>query len=101
MINYFGIGMDGEISSAFEKKRTANRFCNKAVYAWEGAKRILCCCCITEPLDKQIAFLRTVKEEKNTVSRMNETMDSLNQQLIDKDGNSGNVLFSTSKTIPA
>ena len=77
MINYFGIGMDGEISQAFEKKRTSNRCCNKAVYAWEGAKRILCCCFMSTPLDKQIAYLRTVKDEKNTVTRMNETVDSL------------------------
>lgn len=101
MINYFGIGMDGEISLAFEKKRTSNRFCNKVVYGWEGAKKILCCCCTSSPLDKQIAYLRTTKEEKNTTSRMNETMDSLNQQLIDKNADTGNVLFSTSKTIPA
>lgn len=101
MINYFGIGMDGEIASSFEKNRTSNRCCNKVVYCWEGAKRILCCCCTTQPLDKQIAYLRTAKEDKITTTRVNETIDSLNQQLLVKDQDKGKVVFSTTKNIPA
>jgi hypothetical protein len=83
MINYFGIGLDGEISQAFEKKRTSYRCCNKLVYGWEGAKRILCCCCCccccaTVPLNKQISYIKVITKENNTLSRINDTVDSLN-----------------------
>ena len=42
-VNYFSLGFDARVGFQFEQRRTSNRFCNKVVYACEGAKRIFCC----------------------------------------------------------
>lgn len=42
MINYFGIGEDGRIGFAVEKRRTANRCCNKCLYFLYGVEFIVC-----------------------------------------------------------
>ena len=42
-MNYFSLGFDARVGFQFEQRRTSNRFCNKVVYACEGAKRIFCC----------------------------------------------------------
>lgn len=39
--NYCSIGLDARIGFGFDKNRTKNRWCNKLVYAWEGAKKFL------------------------------------------------------------
>ena len=40
-INYMSIGFDAKIGFMFGQKRTRNRICNKAIYAWEAGKNIL------------------------------------------------------------
>lgn len=42
MINYFGIGEDGRIGFAVEKRRTANRYLNKFLYFFYGVE-FFCC----------------------------------------------------------
>lgn len=66
MINYFGMGMDAKIGTGFEKKRTSVRCCNKVVYAYEGFKRIFCCCCKPETISKQLEYLKTKKDEHSS-----------------------------------
>lgn len=34
------IGVDGRIGLGFDKHRTKYAFCNKAVYCWEGFKKL-------------------------------------------------------------
>jgi diacylglycerol kinase (ATP) len=40
MCNYFSIGIESRIGLGFDKKRTKSQFLNKAVYGWEGLKKI-------------------------------------------------------------
>ena len=47
MSNYFSLGVDARIGLGFDKARTRSQFKNKAVYAWEGFKK-LCCLPVTE-----------------------------------------------------
>jgi hypothetical protein len=44
MINYFGMGEDGRIGIEFEKNRKGNKYCNDCTYAWQGFKKLICCC---------------------------------------------------------
>ncbi len=44
MINYFGLGEDGRIGVGFERMRTSNRCCNKAVYGLIGFCFFVGCC---------------------------------------------------------
>uniref|UniRef100_A0A6U6R1T8 Diacylglycerol kinase n=1 Tax=Zooxanthella nutricula TaxID=1333877 RepID=A0A6U6R1T8_9DINO len=39
--NYLGIGLDARVGFGFDKSRQHNRHANKAVYAWEGTKKLL------------------------------------------------------------
>ena len=41
MVNYFSVGVDAQIGMGFDKHRTHNRICNRCVYTWEGAKKLL------------------------------------------------------------
>jgi len=45
MAHSFSFGIDARIGLGFERNRTSYRCCNQVVYAWEGIKRLLCCCC--------------------------------------------------------
>ena len=40
MCNYFSIGIESRIGLGFDKKRTKSQFLNKAVYGWEGLKKL-------------------------------------------------------------
>ena len=42
MVNYASMGFDGRVGLGFDSKRTNSRFCNKAMYGWEGFKKIFC-----------------------------------------------------------
>lgn len=46
MSNYFSLGVDARIGFGFDKMRTKSQVLNKAVYAWEGCKK-LCCLPVT------------------------------------------------------
>ena len=40
MCNYFSVGIESRIGLGFDKKRTKSQFLNKAVYGWEGIKKM-------------------------------------------------------------
>jgi diacylglycerol kinase (ATP) len=40
MINYFSIGVDARIGLSFDRNRQNSRVVNKAVYCWEGFKKM-------------------------------------------------------------
>ena len=40
MCNYFSVGIESRIGLGFDKKRTKSQFLNKAVYGWEGLKKL-------------------------------------------------------------
>jgi len=40
MCNYFSVGIESRIGLGFDKKRTKSQFLNKAVYGWEGIKKL-------------------------------------------------------------
>mmetsp|Transcript_23305 Transcript_23305/g.42138 ORF Transcript_23305/g.42138 Transcript_23305/m.42138 type:complete len:542 (+) Transcript_23305:125-1750(+) len=39
--NYAGFGLDARVGLGFDKHRARSRFMNKAIYAWEGIKKLL------------------------------------------------------------
>ena len=42
VVNYASMGFDGRVGLGFDSKRTNTRLCNKAMYGWEGFKKICC-----------------------------------------------------------
>jgi len=41
MCNYFSLGLDARIGVGFDKGRAGSQLANKAVYGWEGTKKLL------------------------------------------------------------
>lgn len=57
MINYFGVGEDGRIGFAVEKRRTANRYLNKFLYFIYGVEFL--CCPRNDAIANIVDYVRT------------------------------------------
>lgn len=42
LVNYASIGFGARVGLGFDAKRTKSRLCNKLMYGWEGAKKVIC-----------------------------------------------------------
>ena len=109
MINYCGLGEDGRVGVAFERRRTNSRCCNLTVYGIVGACFFLGCC-RGDTVAQQIEYIRTLdKKEGDAVinksgANLEESKDTslmkplLNSEIEnDHNGNYGKIFTSKKK----
>lgn len=88
--NYIGFGLDARVGFGFDKLRQHNRFANKAVYAWEGMKKLLF---------KKKGVIGHIVESMRTVQGDN--LASASEGHDGKVAEDGDVVFSTQKASPS